>query len=212
MFGNTTRCVAHAQAHLDQAGYETIVFHATGSGGRAMESLIESGMVAGVLDLTTTEWADEIVGGVLSAGPHRLEAAARLGVPAVIAPGCLDMVNFGEPSSVPSQFQGRRFYQHNPHVTLMRTTPVECEAIGRMIASKLNQSTGPVQVLFPKRAISVISAPGQAFHDPHADQMLCDSLQSSLRPEIPFDVLDCEINDPVFAEQAVASLLKMLVQ
>src|SRR5437667_184259 len=119
MFGNTTQCVQHAQTILEQAGYEVLVFHATGTGGRTMESLIESGMVAGVLDITTTEWADELVGGILSAGPSRPEAAARLGVPAIVTPGCLDMVNFGPPETVPEKFRGRNFYQHNPQVTLM---------------------------------------------------------------------------------------------
>src|SRR6266498_4512922 len=130
MFGNTTPCVQHAQKILEQAGYEVLVFHATGTGGRTMESLIESGLVAGVLDVTTTEWADELVGGILSAGPNRLEAAARLGVPAIVTPGCLDMVNFYGPDSVPAKFQGRTFYPHNPQVTLMRTTPEECARLG----------------------------------------------------------------------------------
>ena len=136
MFGNTTQCVQHAQKILEQAGYEVLVFHATGTGGRTMESLIESGMVAGVLDITTTEWADELVGGILSAGPSRLEAAARLGVPAIVTPGCLDMVNFGLPETVPEKFRGRNFYQHNPQVTLMRTTPEECAQLGRIAANR----------------------------------------------------------------------------
>src|SRR5881409_1045913 len=130
MFGNTTQCVQHAQKILEQAGYEVLVFHATGTGGRTMESLIESGMVAGVLDITTTEWPDELVGGFLGAGPTRLEAAARRGVPAIVTPGCLDMVNFYGPDSVPSKFQGRNFYPHNPQVTLMRTTTQECARLG----------------------------------------------------------------------------------
>src|SRR5438876_2052860 len=146
MFGNTTQCVQHAQTILEQAGYEVLVFHATGTGGRTMESLIESGMVAGVLDITTTEWADELVGGSLIAGPTRLEAAARRGVPAVVSTGCLDMVNFGPPETVPARFQGRRFYKHNPQVTLMRTTPEENRELGRVIASKLNLSIGPITV------------------------------------------------------------------
>ena len=172
MFGNTTACVQHAQKILEQAGYEVLVFHATGIGGRTMESLIESGLVAGVLDITTTEWADELVGGILSAGPTRLEAAARNSVPAVVAPGCLDMVNFGPPETAPTKFKGRNFYQHNPQVTLMRTTPEECAELGRIMAGKLNLSTGPVSVLIPWEGISVISAPGQKFHDPDADQAL----------------------------------------
>src|SRR5882762_4478555 len=160
-FGNTTECVTHARKILEEEGYEVLVFHATGTGGRTMESLIESGMVSGVLDITTTEWADELVGGVLSAGPTRLEAAARAGVPAIVTPGCLDMVNFHGPESVPAKFKGRTFYQHNPQVTLMRTTPEECAKLGQILAEKINLSSGPVTVLIPLRAISVISAPGQ---------------------------------------------------
>src|SRR2546423_4546848 len=181
MFGNTTACVEQARKILEQAGYEVLVFHATGVGGRTMESLIESGMVSGVLDVTTTEWADELVGGFLGAGPKRLEAAAKQGVPAVVAPGCLDMVNFYGPETVPEKFKGRNFYQHNPQVTLMRTTPAECAQLGRIIAEKLNLSNGPVTVLIPSRAISVISAPGQKFHDPAADQSLFDALKAHLR-------------------------------
>src|SRR3954466_6167427 len=150
---------------FEEAGYEGLVFHATGVGGRTMESLIEARMVDGVLDITTTEWADELVGGFLGAGPHRLEAAAKTGTPAVVTPGCLDMVNFYAPDSVPERFRGRRFYQHNPQVTLMRTTAEENAEIGKIIAQKLNASLGPVTVLIPRKGISVISAPGQSFHD-----------------------------------------------
>jgi uncharacterized protein (UPF0261 family) len=205
-FGNTTACIDHARGLLGQAGYEVLVFHATGMGGRTMESLVESGMVTGVLDVTTTEWADELVGGILSAGPTRLEAAARNGVPAIVAPGCLDMVNFGPMERVPAHFQGRRFYKHNPQVTLMRTTAEECAALGRVLAEKVSLSTGPVTVLIPRRAISVISAAGQPFHDPVADQALFDSLKGALRPSIPILELDCAINDPVFAEACVRAL------
>src|SRR5688572_1929780 len=183
-FGNTTDCVNHARKILEEAGYEVLVFHATGTGGRTMESLIESGMVAGVLDITTTEWADELVGGILNAGPTRLEAAARRGVPAIIAPGCLDMVNFGPPETVPGKFSGRKFYRHNPQVTLMRTTAAECAELGRIIASKVNLSIGPVTVLLPLRGISIISQPGEPFHDPDADRALFDAIRKHLRPEI----------------------------
>src|SRR5205814_9850267 len=144
-------------------------------------SLIESGMVAGVLDITTTEWADELVGGFLSAGSARLEAAAKLGVPAIVAPGCLDMVNFYGPESVPAKFKDRTFYQHNPQVTLMRTTPEECARLGRIIAEKLNLSKAPVTVLLPLKGVSVISAPGGRFHDAAADQALFHSLKAHLR-------------------------------
>jgi uncharacterized protein (UPF0261 family) len=207
MFGNTTRCVDHARGILEQAGYEVLVFAATGAGGRAMESLVESGLVAGVLDVTTTEWADEHVGGVLAAGPTRLDAAAKAGVPAIVAPGCLDMVNFGEPQSIPSRFAGRTFYPHNPQVTLMRTTPAECAELGGIIAAKVNASTAPVTVLIPRGGISVISAPGGPFHDPDADAALFDALRNGLRPDIPVVVRDEEINDPAFARACAEALL-----
>ena len=207
-FGNTTACVEHARKLLEKEGYEVLVFHATGVGGRTMESLIEAGLVSGVLDITTTEWADELVGGILSAGPTRLEAAAKHGVPAIVTPGCLDMVNFGPPDSMPTKFNGRRFYQHNPQVTLMRTTPEECRHLGEIIAEKLNASTGPITVLLPLKGISVISAAGQSFHDANADQELFHALKSKLRPGIEVRELDCNINDSAFAEACVTELLK----
>ena len=154
--------------------------------------------------------ADELVGGVLSAGPTRLEAAARSGIPAIVTPGCLDMVNFLAPETVPARFQGRTFYQHNPQVTLMRTTPEECAQLGKILAEKLNLSKGPVTVLFPKRAISVISAPGQKFHDPAADDALLKALRADLRKNIELIEMDCAINDPVFAEACVKGLLTNL--
>ncbi len=209
-FGNTTSCIAQARKILEAAGYEVIVFAATGTGGRTMESLIETGLVAGVLDVTTTEWADELVGGVLSAGPTRLEAAARLGVPAVVSTGCLDMVNFGSPESVPVKFAGRKLYQHNPQVTLMRTTPAECEKLGGILAEKLNRSTGPVTVLLPLRGSSMIGAPGGAFHDANADRALYTALKSALRPNIPVVEKDCAINDSAFAEACAQALLRQL--
>jgi uncharacterized protein (UPF0261 family) len=207
MFGNTTDCVQRAKALVESAGYEVLVFHATGTGGRTMESLIESGMVAGVLDITTTEWADELVGGILGAGPARLDAAAKAGTPAVVAPGCLDMVNFGPRDTVPAKFAGRRFYQHNPQVTLMRTTPEECAELGRILAEKVNAYRGPVTILLPLKAVSVISAPGGAFHWPEADAALFDSIRKHLRRDIPVVELDAAINDPAFAEACADALL-----
>lgn len=207
MFGNTTKCIEAAIPLLEAAGYEVLVFHATGTGGRAMEALIASGLVAGVLDVTTTELADEVVGGVLSAGPERLDAAARHGVPAVVAPGCLDMVNFGERQTVPEKFAGRSFYIHNPQVTLMRTTPNECTALGRLVAEKLNASRGPVSVLIPRHGISVISAAGGPFHNPAADAALFGAIERGLRPGVPCTSLECEINDPAFARACVEALL-----
>ena len=210
MFGNTTACVTEAKKILETAGYEVLVFAATGNGGRAMESLIASGLVAGVLDITTTEWADELVGGVLTAGPERLDAAAKAGVPAIVAPGCLDMVNFGERATVPAKFAGRTFYQHNPQVTLMRTTPAENTELGRIIAEKLNRYTAPVTVLLPRQAISVISAPGQPFHDPAADTALFAALRTHLRKDLPVVELDSAINDPAFARACADTLLRHL--
>jgi uncharacterized protein (UPF0261 family) len=210
MFGNTTPCVTEAKRILEAAGYEVIVFAATGNGGRAMESLIASGLVAGVLDITTTEWADELVGGVLTAGPERLDAAAQAKIPAIVTPGCLDMVNFGERASVPQKFAGRTFYQHNAQVTLMRTTPAECAELGRILAEKLNRYTAPVTFLIPRRALSVISAAGQPFHDPAADAALYAALRQHLRPGIPVVELDCAINDSAFAQACAETLLAAL--
>jgi uncharacterized protein (UPF0261 family) len=209
-FGNTTACIERARKILETAGYEVIVFAATGTGGRTMESLIETGLVAGVLDVTTTEWADELVGGVLSAGPTRLEAAARCGVPAVVSTGCLDLVNFGSPESVPAKFAARKFYQHNPQVTLMRTTPEECKRLGGILAEKLNLSIGPVTVLLPLRGGSVISAPGGPFHDADADNALYAALKSGLRRDIALKELDCVVNDASFAEACAHALLQSL--
>ena len=207
-FGNTTPCVTHARTLLEAAGYEVMIFAAVGTGGRTLESLVEAGIAAGVLDITTTEWADELVGGVLGAGPTRCEAAARHGVPAILTPGCLDMVNFGESASVPAKFAGRRFYHHNAQVTLMRTTPEECAQLGRILAEKCNLSTAPVTVLLPLRGISVISSPGQPFHWPEADAALFGEWKRNLRPGIPVIEYDGNINDPAFAELCVRELLK----
>ncbi|NUN97654.1 MAG: Tm-1-like ATP-binding domain-containing protein [Candidatus Omnitrophica bacterium] len=210
MFGNTTNCVEAAKGFLEERGYEVLVFHATGTGGRTMESLIEAGLISGVLDITTTEWADELVGGVLSAGPTRLEAAARIGIPVVVVPGCLDMVNFWAPETVPDRFKGRKFYPHNPNVTLMRTNVEENRELGRILAEKLNQSLGPVTVLFPLKGLSMIDSPGGPFWWPEADQALLGSLKEDLRRDIPVVELDHNINDPEFARICAEELLKMM--
>ncbi|MFL6280000.1 MAG: Tm-1-like ATP-binding domain-containing protein [Vicinamibacterales bacterium] len=209
MFGNTTKCVEAARAIIEAEGFEVLVFHAVGAGGQTMESLIEAGHIAGVLDVTTTEWADELVGGVMSAGPTRLEAAARTGTPAVIAPGCLDIVNFWEPHTLPEKYRGRRIYQHNPKQTLIRTDPDENAELGRIIAGKLNLSTGPAAVYFPLQGISVISAPGAPYHWPEADAALLQSLEAHLRKDIPVHVMDMNINDPRFARAMAEGLLAM---
>jgi uncharacterized protein (UPF0261 family) len=210
MFGNTTTCVERASGALERAGYEVLVFHATGTGGQTMEELIGAGFIAGVLDVTTTEWADELVGGVLAAGPTRLDAAARRGTPAVVAPGCLDMVNFWAPETVPERFRGRRFYQHNPNVTLMRTTPEENRELGRILAEKVNASIGPVAVYLPLRGVSVISASRGPFVWPEADDALFDAIRTHLRTDIPMYEIDAAINDPMFADAMAEGLLTML--
>ena len=210
MFGNTTQCVEAARKQLEAAGFEVLVFHATGAGGRTMEDLTSSGFIGAVLDVTTTELADELAGGVMSAGPTRLSAAASAGVPTVVAPGCLDMVNFWAPDSVPDRYRGRRFYQHNPNVTLMRTTPEENLELGRRLAQRVNMSKGPVAVYLPLRGISVISAAGQPFAWPEADEALFKAIKSSLRPDIPVFELDVSINDPAFAEAVAKGLLHLM--
>ena len=207
MFGNTTAGVNEPTRLVEAAGFEVLVFHATGTGGRAMEALIASGLVAGVLDITTTEWADELVGGILNAGPERLEAAGKAKVPAIVTPGCLDMVNFGERATVPAKFAARKFYQHTPQVTLMRTTPAECAELGRILAEKVNRYPAPVTVLLPLKAISIISAAGQPFHDPAADHALFNAIKTGLRPNVKLRELDCAINDPEFARACAEELL-----
>ena len=210
MFGNTTPCVEAAKAILEEAGYEVLVFHATGTGGRTMESLIEAGLIAGVLDITTTEWADELIGGVLAAGPKRLEAAARRGVPAIVTPACLDMVNFWAPETVPREFEGRKFYQHNPNITLMRTTPDECRRLGEILAEKLNLSTGPVTVLIPLGGVSMIDAPDGPFWWPEANRALFDALKGNLRPDIRVIEMDANVNDSQFARRCAEVLLESM--
>ena len=210
MFGNTTVCVEAAKEILEQAGYEVLVFHATGTGGKTMENLVAAGLIAGVLDVTTTEWADELVGGVLTAGPARLEAAARGGVPAIVTPACLDMVNFWAPETVPEKYKDRKFYPHNPNITLMRTTPEECRQLGRIMAQKLNLSTAPVSALIPLRGLSVIDAEGGPFWWPEADQALRDALKKNLREDIPVIELDCNVNDPEFSRRCAETLLESM--
>jgi uncharacterized protein (UPF0261 family) len=210
MFGVTTPCVTAARKRLENHGYDVVVFHATGSGGRAMEGLIADGYFAGVLDATTTEWADEVVGGVLSAGPDRLSAAGVQGIPQVVSVGALDMVNFGAADSIPVEFRSRTFYRHNATVTLMRTTPDECSEIGRRIAIKLNAAKGPVALLLPLRGISMIDADGQPFNDPAADRALFASLREHIASHVTVRDIDAHINDEQFAHALVDELLALL--
>jgi uncharacterized protein (UPF0261 family) len=199
MFGVTTPCVDAARERLEALGYEVLVFHATGAGGRSMEALMRDGFITGVLDTTTTELADELVGGVLSAGPDRLEAAGELGIPQVVSLGALDMVNFGPPDTVPKEFEGRLFYEHNPTVTLMRTTPEECAELGRRIAGKLNDARGPLTIFVPLEGVSLIDTAGQVFHDAAADAALFEALRENLDGDVEVRELDTDINDPAFA-------------
>lgn len=210
MFGVTTPCVTRARELLDDRGYEVLVFHATGTGGRAMEVLASDGYLDGVLDITTTELADDLVGGVLSAGPDRLEAAGRSGVPQVVSLGALDMINFGPRDTVPGQFEQRRLYVHNPTVTLMRTTPEECAELGRRIGRKLSGARGPTVLFVPLRGVSMIDVEGQPFHDPAADRALIDGLRETLDGSVEVHELDMDINDERFAT-AMASRLHELV-
>jgi uncharacterized protein (UPF0261 family) len=211
MFGVTTPCVTAVRERLEHAGCDVIVFHATGTGGRAMEGLIADGYFTAVADLTTTEWCDEIVGGVLTAGPDRLGAAARAGIPQVVSVGALDMVNFGTFDTVPERFRGRRLYRHNPAVTLMRTTPDECTAIGARIAAQLNRATGPVVLMLPLRGVSAIDREGQPFHDAEADAALFAALRAHLVPHVRIVEVDAHINDGVFAEAVTAEMSALLL-
>ncbi len=210
MFGVTTPCVTAAREELERRGYEVLVFHATGTGGQAMEGLIKGGFLAGVLDITTTELADELVGGILSAGPERLEAAGAAGVPQVVSLGALDMVNFGPLDTVPERFRHRRLYQHNPTVTLMRTTKEECAELGRIIARKLNAARGPVAVFIPLRGFSAIDVEGKPFYDPEADRALIEALKANLAPHIEVHEWDTDINDPAFARAMAARLDELI--
>jgi uncharacterized protein (UPF0261 family) len=211
MFGVTTPCVQHAREILEAAGYEVLVFHATGNGGLAMESLIADGLIAGVLDITTTELADELVGGTLSAGPNRLTAAGRLGIPQVISVGALDMVNFGPRETVPDRFSARKFHVHNATVTLMRTTAKENERLGQEIAMKAAAARGPTSILLPLQGLSAIDKADQPFDDPQARSALYQAIHQHCGKVEVID-LDCHINDSSFAETAANKLLSLLRQ
>lgn len=211
MFGLTTPAVDEARTRLTELGYEVLVFHATGAGGRAMEALVDGGFLAGVLDLTTTELADDLVGGVLTAGPHRLEAASHAGVPQVVSVGALDMVNFGPQEQVPSAFEGRTFLVHNPTVTLMRTTKAEMSRLGTSIATKLSAASGPVEVFLPLRGVSGIDCPGGPFEDQAADAALFTALRAGLAGTgIPVHEMDCLINDEGFGRAAADAVHRLI--
>lgn len=209
MFGLTTPCVSTARQYLEERGYEVIVFHATGSGGRALENLVDAGMVDAMLDITTTELADNLVGGVFSAGPERLTAAGRAGIPQVVSVGAIDMVNFGAASTVPQKFGNRTFHRHNDTVTLMRTTGEECDQLGREIAVKLNAANGPVAVFLPLKGTSGIATEGKSFHDPAADARLWTAIQEHSGDGIEIHTHDCDINQPEFGLAMAARLHNM---
>ncbi|MGI9174818.1 MAG: Tm-1-like ATP-binding domain-containing protein [Rhodothermales bacterium] len=210
MFGNTTACVERARDLLEQHGYEVLVFHATGTGGKTMESLIADGYIAGALDVTTTELADAVCGGVMSAGLERGLAASRAGIPAVLAPGCVDMANFRGLETMPEKYRHRTLYQWNPDVTLLRTNAEENARIGRMIAEAANAATAPVAVLLPLGGVSMLDSPGGEFWDPEADQACFEAITHHLHPDVPVIEVDDNINDPAFAERAASTLLDML--
>ena len=210
MFGNTTACVDKARGILESKGFEVLVFHATGTGGKTMESLIADGYIAASLDITTTELADEVCGGVFTAGPDRMLAAARAGIPTVLVPGCVDMCNFWALSTVPEKYRNRNLYQWNPNVTLMRTNVEENRIMGKMIAKAANEAKGPVAILLPLKGVSMLDSPGNAYWDPAADRACYDAIKTNVKPGIPVIELDNNINDPEFAAKAAETLLGML--
>jgi uncharacterized protein (UPF0261 family) len=209
MFGVTTPGVTAARAVLHEQGYDVLTFHATGVGGDGMERMIASRRVDAVLDLTTTELADELVGGIHPAGPERLRTAGRLGIPQVISVGALDMVNFGPLQSVPDRFTERRLVHHNPQVTLMRTTPDECTVLGRRLVERARAARGPVVILLPLRGISSLAVAGGPFHDPAADRALFDAIRDGCGGSVELLELDLQINDPAFGQAAAERLLEL---
>jgi uncharacterized protein (UPF0261 family) len=208
MFGVTTPCVTKSREILESAGYEVLVFHATGVGGQTMESLARDGLIECVLDITTTEVVQDLVGGICSAGPDRLEAVGETGIPQVVVPGAIDMVNFGSPETIPDKFKGRCFYEHNPVATLMRTTREENEQVGRIIAEKLNKAKGFTAIVIPKKGFSAIDREGQPFHDPEADNAFLQSLKTSLSNDVKLFETDNHINDDEFAVTITTLLLE----
>lgn len=212
MFGNTTDAVNRARGILEERGYEVLVFHATGAGGRTMESLIADGYIAGSLDITTTELADYVCGGVFSAGPDRMMAASRAGVPAVLVPGCVDMANFHAVETVPERYRSRQLYQWNPNVTLLRTDVEENTRMGEMIAAAANAATGPVAIYLPLKGVSMLDSEGNAFWDPEADRACFEAIRSNVREGVPIYELPYNVNDPEFADAVAQQLLEFLAQ
>lgn len=212
MFGNTTTCVEQCTERLEKRGYEVVAFHANGIGGRTMEGLIMDGYFTAVLDITTTELADELCGGSCSAGPDRLLAGGRMGIPQVVVPGCLDMVNFGHPDTVPDQYKHRRLYGWAPNVTLMRTDAAENAALGRQLARNVNQARGAVTVVLPRKGVSQIDADGQVFYDPDLDSVLFDAIRANLSDKVQLIESPAHINDRAFSELLIVSLLALIAE
>lgn len=213
MFGVTTPCVDQAREYLEQQGYEVLIFHATGTGGKAMEGLIKDGYIEGVFDITTTEWCDELMGGNMAAGDKRLEAAALNQIPQVVSVGALDMVNFGPISTVPGKYNGRNFYKHNPTVTLMRTTVEENRQLGLMIAEKLNMCTAKAALLLPLQGVSMIDSPGQPFYGPEEDAMLFKTLKDNItNPLVEIIEINANINEIEFSTAAAQKLIELVTE
>lgn len=212
MFGNTSACVDQCSELLRKEGYEVLAFHANGLGGKTMESLIKDGVFDAVLDVTTTELADELCGGICSAGPGRLNAAAEAGIPQVVVPGCLDMVNFAQPDTVPERYQKRELYSWSPDVTLLRTNEAENKILGEQFAEKINRSTAPVSVLIPTKGISQIDAEGGIFYRPAINRVLFDSIKQQTKSSIPVVEMNAHINDPAFSRELVTTLLTLIAK
>ena len=210
MFGNTTKSVDQARSILESNGYEVLVFHATGTGGKTMESLIADGYIVASMDITTTELADEVCGGVFNAGPERCLAASRAGIPAVLVPGCVDMANFWDIDTVPEKYRGRNLYQWNPNVTLLRTNVEENKRMGEMLAAAANASTAPVAFVLPLKGVSMLDSEGGQFWDPAADRACFEAIKKNVKPGIPVIEMDNNINDPAFSEKVAYTLLDML--
>jgi uncharacterized protein (UPF0261 family) len=210
MFGNTTACVDKCTELLTGKGYEVLAFHATGVGGKAMEALIREGFFDAVLDVTTTELADDLCSGICSAGPERMDAATELGIPQVVVPGCMDMVNFAHRDTVPVQYKNRELYSWAPDVTLMRTNEEENRILGKTLAQKVNRASAPAAIVLPLKGISQIDAEGRVFYRPETDQILFDSIKSNVNKSVQVIEADAHVNDSEFAELLVDTLLELL--
>jgi uncharacterized protein (UPF0261 family) len=212
MFGNTTPCVDRCRESLISKGYEVLVFHCTGTGGMTMEGLVDEGFVYAVLDITTTEWADELCGGVYSAGASRLDAPGKAGIPHLIVPGCVDMVNFGPKNTVPEKYKDRLFYEWNPSVTLMRTNIEENSKMGEIFAQKANASKGRVAFLLPLKGVSMLDSEGGIFWWPEANRAMFDAIKKNVKPGIQVVEINCNINDEAFSQKAVEMLMELMTQ